>query len=161
MPLTTVRKKGGGEIQVPETHLVTIRDGLFGFDGKERFAVLPQADSAESPFLWLQSLDDAELAFLCLDPRFFRPGYLPRLSRDDWETLETKPEEAILLTLVVVPEDPREMTANLLGPIVISPATRRGRQVVSQDPSHGVRHRILEELQTLRNASPQGGSAGC
>ncbi len=148
-----VRLKGGGEAEVPENHLVHIPQGLFGFDTSERFVLVPQSESADSPFLWLQSLDETELAFLCLDPRFFRPHYLPKLTQADWEAIGCDPKEAVLLSLVVVPPDPREMTANLLGPIVLNPVTRTGRQVISQDPTHGVRHRVLEELAALRSAT--------
>lgn len=146
----TVRTKAGTTVEVAASRTLIVEEGLFGFDGKERFVLMPQAKGEASPFLWLQSLDDPDLAFLCIDPRFFRPDYVPLLPPSEWEALGTTPDEAVILVLVVVPEDPKEMTANLLGPLVFSPKTRRGRQVVSQDPNHRVRHKVLEELAELR-----------
>ena len=41
-----------------------------------------------------------------------------------------QPADALILAILVVPEDPRRMTANLAGPLVINLKTLQGRQLV-------------------------------
>ncbi|HOD34168.1 MAG TPA: flagellar assembly protein FliW, partial [Holophaga sp.] len=54
-------------------------------------------------------------------------------------------KEAMVLALVVIPEDPRNMTANLAGPLVINTRTRSGRQVILDTQRFPLKHRILGE----------------
>lgn len=140
-----VRTKHLGVREVPDERIVEIRDGLYGFGGKERFALIEHGP--ESPFFWLQSLDEAGLAFVVMSPTLFRPDYAPAISRADLADLGIEDvKDALVLVLVVIPEDPRKMTANLQGPLVIHRGTRIGRQLISNDPAHGPRHLILEEM---------------
>lgn len=145
LPRVKIRTKYLGERDVPEERIVTIRDGLFGFGGHERYALIEHGK--ESPFFWLQSVDDPNLAFVVMSPTLFRPDYVPVLAADDIADIGIDDvRDALILVLVVIPDDPREMTANLQGPLVIHPRTRLGRQVISADPSHRTRHKVVEEM---------------
>ena len=42
--------------------------------------------------------------------------------------------------------NPKDMTANLQGPIIINPHKRIGRQAISTNEKYGVKHGILEEM---------------
>jgi flagellar assembly factor FliW len=140
-----IRTKHLGERDVPDERIVTIRDGLFGFGGCERFALIEHGPA--SPFFWLQSVEDPNLAFVAMSPTLFRPDYVPVLAEEDVADIGVEDvRDALILVLVVIPEDPREMTANLQGPVVIHRKTRTGRQMISTDPTHRTRHRIVEEL---------------
>lgn len=139
-----IRTKLGDDVEVPETSLIRLPDGLLGFEDFQRFALVPQGE--ETPFLLLQSLDEPQLAFLTIDPRLFAPDYLPELSDEDLIGLGlTDLSSAVILSIVVIPEDPRKMTANLQGPLIINPATREGRQLISRSSRHSVRHPMLGE----------------
>jgi flagellar assembly factor FliW len=134
-----------GEIEVDETTVLTFPHGLLGFDDMRRFALVDTHDSGL--YYWLQSLDDPGLAFLTAVPWPFFPGYefeLPDADRDALGLVEpapgTNPEEIptmVLCLLTVDPGDapggPHEITANLLGPLVINTDARIGRQVVLVD----------------------------
>lgn len=140
----SITLRDGGAAEVPEKHILRFPDGLFGFPGMENYAIAPYAE--DSPFLWLQSIDEPRLAFLVIDPRFFAPDYVPVIAADELNTVSLKSvEEGIVLTIVVIPEDPKLMTANLMGPLIINPKLRIGRQAISQSPQHLIRHRILGE----------------
>lgn len=139
-----VATKAGGSALVDENHVIRIIDGLVGFSEYENFALIPQAN--ESPFLWLQSMDDPKLAFITIDPRVFAPQYVPAVLGGELKVVGLERiESGIVLAIVVIPEDPRRMTANLLGPVIINPVTRLGRQVISQSPEHSIRHLILPD----------------
>jgi flagellar assembly factor FliW len=142
---TTPRKiktRLGGEVEITDRNLVRIAEGLLGFPDFEEFALIPHGE--ESPFLWLQSVDEPELAFITIDPRIFQPDYLPDVAPDDLTAIGLSDiASAALLAIVVIPENPERMTANLQGPVLINPATHLGRQVISRSTKHRVRHYIL------------------
>ena len=67
-----VMTKAKGRIDIPEEKILTIPEGLFGFEQYTKFAL---CDSDYEPFLWLQSLEDMNLAFLIVDPFLISNDY--------------------------------------------------------------------------------------
>lgn len=47
--------------------------------------------------------------------------------------------------ILVVPQNPALMTANLQGPLVFNPATRRARQLVLAGPEFVTRFRVFAD----------------
>jgi flagellar assembly factor FliW len=138
----TIKTKMGRDVEITEKQVVRMLDGLLGFPDAESFALVPHSD--ESPFLWLQSLDEPGLAFVTLDPRLFKPDYVPDVAPEELALVGLDSvANAIVLVVVVIPEDPQKMTANLQGPLVINPQNRVGRQMISRSSAHPVRHYIL------------------
>ncbi len=137
-----IKARFGRTVEISDRNVIRIDEGLMGFEGYEHFAILPHGE--ESPLFWLQSLDEPELAFVTIDPRIFIPGYEPDVAGDDLERLGLESvSRAVLLCIVVIPEDPQFMTANLQGPLIINSESRTGRQVISRSPRHRVRHYLL------------------
>lgn len=129
----------------PVTHAsssITFPDGLVGFAGPQRFGLSPWGGEG-SPFLLLQSLDDPALAFVVVPPAVFFPDYEPEIGDVDAARIGlTSAEDAVLLVIVNVPDDARDATANLLGPVIVSSATRLGVQAVL-NPDHWPSRRRL------------------
>jgi flagellar assembly factor FliW len=143
-----VQTRPFGEIEVSDRQKLRFAHGIFGFEGLESYVLL---DASKPPFYWLQSLDRADLAFILLDPRLFIPDY--RLDVDEEELAEIgveSPADLIDFAIVTIPEDPREMTANLQGPIVVNRRTLVARQCISRDPAHGVRHPVIGASEPAR-----------
>ena len=143
-----VLTKPYGEMEIDDLQRMHFPRGIFGFEELREFALL---DAAQTPFYWLQSLEKAEIAFVVIDPVFFRPDYVPDV--DPAELAEigiASPGDILLLAIVTIPANSSRMTANLQGPLLINRLTRVGRQSVSMDPRWGVRHAILEELALAR-----------
>ena len=61
---------------------------LFGFDDRVRFIVVSL--KRQEPFKWLQSLEDPDLAFLIIDPLYFKPDYVVEVNPDDLVVLKAK-----------------------------------------------------------------------
>jgi flagellar assembly factor FliW len=130
-----VRSDRLGELDIPADKLLMFPDGLLGFPDAIRFVMVEVEGSDE--YRWLQSVEDPGLAFLAVIPWAFFPDYSPEI--DDATQSElgvAQPTDAIVLCLVTIRDetDP-PITANLLGPVIISTATRVGRQVVQPDSS--------------------------
>ena len=104
--------------------------GLPGFPEARRF-VLARLGDADSPFSMLRSLDEPELEFVVAPPGMFFPDYEPEI--DDSVAgrlgLDTA-DDALLLVIITVAEQPANSTANLLGPIVVNRHTRSAAQAV-------------------------------
>ncbi len=146
-----IRTKAYGDMEIAERQRIIFPRGIFGFEELREFALL---DASQPPFYWLQSLQRVEIAFVLIDPRFFRPDYSPDVDPAELEEIEIRgPEEMLLFAIVTIPEDSSRMTANLQGPLLINRRTSVGRQCISANPQWGVRHIILEELALARKGA--------
>ena len=138
-----------GELEIEEEQIIHFPRGMFAFEDQQRFVLIPCED-VELPIAWLQSLDDADLAFVVMSPFVFRPDYEFKISDEVEAELEIKsPSDVTVLVLLVIPEDVNQMTANLLAPIVINILSKRGRQVILDDKQYTTKHVLSEELSRL------------
>lgn len=133
-----------GSLEVEPASILTFPSGLLGFEDLKRFVLLERPEIA--PLEWLQSVDNPQIVFTVIDPAVVFGNYHPELKAEDWDALGI-PEDApvTIRVLVTVPKDPADMTANLLGPLVMSPAHGKGRQLVLVDSEYPVRQRLLPE----------------
>ncbi len=132
----------------PEDVLVTFPTGLIGFQDLHSFRLFEPAGGY--PLKFLQSVDKTEISFTCIDVAAIKMDYEFPLSDEDAATLAVEePKDALVLALVVIPEDPRQMTANLAGPLVINTKTRQGRQVVLNTEQYPLKYAIISDRQTV------------
>ncbi len=117
---------------------------MIGFPDERRFILLRHSE--ESPFFWLQSIDNGSLAFVVTDPLWFQPDYDIEIAPEEAEQLDLKGLSEGIQTLVVVNIHPlngaTEITANLLGPIVINLHKRLAKQIVLYRSSYSHRYPI-------------------
>lgn len=146
-----------GTLQFPRDLVITVQGGLLGFPHAERFAVL-EHDAEDSPFKWLQAIDDPNLAFIILDPHLLVPDYLRQIEADVHDALGPfDPQDISTIAVVTVPaERPIEMTANLRAPVVVKFSERRGKQIILTNDLFSLNHRIFapEESEERAAASP-------
>ncbi len=148
-----------GTLEVEQDLIIYFADGIIGFEQCQRYIVVRHDEN--SSFRWLQSLDNPSVAFPIVEPSEFRPDYAPTISDLDAKYLELEPMTPNLLFAIVTvpPSNPRSMTANLLGPLVINAITRRGKQVIVQDDCYNTRHEIMEELERTNALAITPGSS--
>jgi len=145
-----IETKNFGAIEVQEDQVLTFAQGLYAFEEKKRYVLLENEDP-ENPLWWLQSLDDPNLVFVLINPFLFKPDYEFDLSDEDVEELGIqKLEEVVVFSLVVIPDDIKKMTANLLAPLIINATTKKGKQIVLLNKNYSTKHLILEELQKIK-----------
>ncbi len=134
-----------GEIEEAEDKILHFAAGLPAFEDEHEFIIVPYDE--ESPYVFLQSVSTPDLAFLMTIPFIFFPDYEFRLEDDVLESLALENQEDLLLyTLLTIPgSDIREMTANLLAPIVINSRTNEGRQIVLDKSAYRTKHKLFHK----------------
>jgi len=119
-----------GELEVEAEKIIILKNPLLGFPKLYRFMLLPH--KGNSPFLWLQSLENPALAFVVVHPSTLGISYRPSLDERVRHELELAADENpdLLLILTIPRGRPEAMTANLLGPLAINVRKRLGLQAV-------------------------------
>ncbi len=141
-----IQTKPFGEIEVSELQVIDFPDGILGFDFIKKFVILDAEDDG-SPFKWMQAFEEKDLAFVIIRPVDFMESYDLAISQNDFEAVKAESaDELIVFAIVTIPENPKDMTANLQGPIIINPVTKLGKQAISMSDRYKVRHRILDEM---------------
>ena len=134
-----------GQIVIEEDKIITMTQGILGFPDDRRYVLIPHKEG--SPFHWLQSVDTPHLAFVVASPGRFFADYAFDISDDVERELEIEsPEDVDCLVIITIPKDnPRKLTANLLGPVVINVKKRLARQVVLDPNVYPVRCPLIPE----------------
>jgi flagellar assembly factor FliW len=132
-----------GEIEYSADDIITFIDGVIGFPQNTEFLLLNHKPN--TPFRWLQSLQEPSLAFLVAFPDAIVPGYAPEVNDSVAKELDlTEETPKLLLTTVTIPAGkPNEMTTNLVGPFIINGVTMRAKQVILSDDAYTVKHRVF------------------
>ncbi len=138
-----------GEIEYSADDIITFADGVIGFPNNTQFLLLNHKPN--TPFRWLQSIEDSGLAFLVAFPEVIAPGYAPEIENSIAQELELTEEtpQMVLTTVTIPPGRPEEMTTNLLGPIIINGATMQAKQVILTDEAYTVKHRVFATTERI------------
>lgn len=146
-----VDTKAYGKVAVEEKQIFHFNEGILGFESIKDYVLI---DSSQYPFMWLQALEVEHVAFIVIDPMIFRPDYDPGLTVSQLNMVNLKDAEtALLLAIVTIPDNQKDMTANLQGPILLNREKRVGKQFISADNRWLTKHNILEELSQKREHS--------
>ncbi len=139
-----VKTKVKGIVNVEEKQLVTFPDGLLGFEKYTKFALI---DSEYEPFIWLQSTEERNLAFLMIDPFLICSDYEADIDDSTLKNIGVESaEDIIIMTLVTIPKDGSAITANFLGPVVINKKNRKCLQVILTDNRWTTKFDIVKAL---------------
>jgi flagellar assembly factor FliW len=122
-----------GEIEYEKDEVIRFEQGLYGFEENQSF-ILVNLDDADFPFNWLQSIEDEELSFVLTSPFLFIEKYEFELPDAIAEALEIQqPEDALILSTVVLNEVLEKSTMNLQAPIIINRKLNKGRQIILEE----------------------------
>jgi flagellar assembly factor FliW len=139
----TLQSSRFGELQIPAEAVLDFPSGLIGLGGRH-FALL--ARSEESAFVWLHSMDDADLAVPVTNPWRFFPDYEVELSDDEAERIGiTDPSEASVYVTVRSAAALGDFRANLRAPILV--VGNQGHQVINHAADAPVRAPLFTGLQ--------------
>ena len=136
-----------GELEVDKKDILNLKEGLLGFDNLKKFFIVDPGD--QTLILWLQSIEDEGTAFPIIEPKIFKPDYSVKLLPAELTSLNLESlADASIYTILTIPKDVTEMSANLKAPLVINNKTKAARQIVLQDSKLEVKWPMYKELKT-------------
>ncbi len=145
-----------GQIEISTNEIISIPSGILGFPDDQNFCLVDTGD--DTLIIWLQSLTNPRLAFPVLEPKLFKNDYVVRLSAAELRELKLNSiRDASVFTILTIPSNFSEMTANLKAPLVINVKDKIAKQVVLQENDQPIKHPMFKELRSqimsLRAAS--------
>ena len=122
---------------------IVFPEGLVGCPEWQRFVQVVDADE-DLPVAILQCLDDTAVQLMVTDPVLVEPDYAAPLSNPERAALglPSGVDPVVYCTLSVSQDG--SISANLLGPLVVNPVTRRGLQLVLTESSYSTRHPVAQ-----------------
>lgn len=149
-----VKTRYFGEVELDDEKILTFEEGIIGFEHLRKFTLIYNDENESSAAItWLQSVEEPMVALPVISPFSVMADYNPVVEDEVLLPLGTLTEEntAIFLTLTV-PSDITRMTTNLKAPIVINAETKKGCQVIAENPDYVVKYNIYELIQQMKAA---------
>jgi flagellar assembly factor FliW len=115
-----------GPMEIREDRILRFPSGLLGFSHLRRYALV---DYKDTPLMWLQAIDDPDVAFIVADPKSVAGDRTITLSGDVTRFLGIEREED-LSVLLILRVDGGKVIANLNGPLAINSRRMLGVQAV-------------------------------
>jgi flagellar assembly factor FliW len=117
-------------------------EGLVGCEHWRHFLLEPPTDLV-APVWLLRCLDEPGCNLMLADPRKVSLSYAYEPQPEDRQALDLGDAEPVLFCTLSIGED-GWINANLLGPLMVNPATGQGRQVVLTGTHYPVQFRVAQ-----------------
>ena len=152
-----------GQLTIGDDEVIKVPQGILGFPEYTEFCLIDPGD--ETLILWLQSLQNPHISFPVLEPKIFKPEYAVRLSANELRELKLENvNQSAVFSILTIPEDVTQMSANLKAPLVVNLKEQLGRQVVLQENEYGIKQDMFKELRahliTIASQKKKGAAEG-
>lgn len=141
-----------GAIEIADDKIIVMEKGMIGFPNLTHFALIFDEEKKDKAFriMWLQSMDDGDVAFPVTDPIYLKEDYAPSVNDEIIAPLgEMYADNTYLLVTVTVPKQIEDFSVNLKAPIVINTDSNKGAQVITED-DYPVKYKIYDLLKAKR-----------
>jgi len=133
-----------GEIEFAETDVITLCAPILGFPDLSDFILI--SNDKSYPFLWFQSVQDANICFILVEPEIFYPDYKPELNKREGKILGAEDDSEIkLFGIVVVPDQPKNATVNLRAPLALNMNKKLSKQVILEDDKWQIKTPLFKD----------------
>ena len=136
-----------GSIKYQEKEIITFPDGLYGFEHLKKFLFI--SDKQDTIFFYLQSIDDVDITFILARPKDIVKNYVLMISKVDMAKIKAENELDLQdYVIITIPKDVENISANLLGPVVINERLNIAAQLISKNTEYSTKHKILDQVQS-------------
>ena len=133
-----------GEMKYEEKDIVIFNKGLLGFKELKKYFLIDLEEI--KPFKILQSLESDEVGMIVISPYDFFEDYEIKLNEEIIKNLKIKSsEEVIIVNTVTLNSEPKKITTNLQGPIIINISNNIGEQLIVDDPKYKIKEPLVKE----------------
>ena len=137
-----------GEIEIDKDSVFNFVSPIIGFQNLKQYAIIDYRP--DSPFKWLQSLEDSELAFPITLCSFFGIDYQFDIPDEEAELLEIETaDDVFVCNIANIPSsNPQGATINMLAPIIMNIANKKAMQVILKNTNFEVRYKLFDKENT-------------
>lgn len=133
-----------GQIEYEEKNIMIFNKGLLGFNELKTY-FLVELEGFE-PFKLLHSLENQDVGMIMISPYDFFKDYEIELSEETIQNLKIKsPEEVMIITTVTLNSNPKKITTNLQGPIIINSSNNLGEQIIVDNSKYKIKESLIKE----------------
>ena len=130
-----------GEVEIEDTAIINFVGPIFGFTEMTRYFLVHSSE--ESPFEFMQSVEDPNLTFVLTDPFQFHPEYEFDIEERWLDKLELLSEELVDIRVITTIRSATDITINLKAPIVINKQTKEGAQIILESSEYTTRYSLV------------------
>ncbi len=143
--VVTIETKKFGVIDVNKDAIFNFVMPIIGFNDLKKYAIIDY--KPDSPFKWLQSLEDMELAFPITLCSFFDIDYKFDIPDEEAQTLGIESaDDVFVCNIANIPmSNPQGATINMLAPIVINLTNKKAMQLVLKNTDFQVRYKLFDK----------------
>ena len=141
-----------GEIEIADEKIITMERGMIGFPNLNHFALIfdEEKGQKQTSIMWLQSMDDTDIAFPVMDPHAVKEDYNPNVNEEIVAPIgELNEENTCVLVTVTVPKKIEDFSVNLKAPIVVNMDNRKAVQLIVED-DYPVKYKVYEVLKAKK-----------
>lgn len=133
-----------GELEINKDMIFNFVSPIIGFNDLKEYAIIDY--KPDSPFKWLQSIEDTSLAFPVTLCSFFGIDYQFDIPDDEAQKLGIETADDVLVcNICTIPSsNPKGATVNLLAPVVINFNNKKAMQIILKDTKFEVRHKLFD-----------------
>ena len=147
-----VRSSRFGALEVSPDKCITMERPILGFESLKTFCLIAREEYR--PFVWMQSVDHPDVAFVLANPLLFFPDYHIEVHSKEIAELGVVSTSSVeTWVIITIPDNPKEMTANLQGPIIINIENRKAKQLVLVNSDYAVQHELFSAKNAELSAS--------
>lgn len=141
-----------GQIEIADDQIIRMSKGMIGFPDLNNFALIFDEEKGRkaTSIMWLQSMDDPDIAFPVMDPIAIMEDYAPNVNDEIIAPLgELNADNTYILVTVTVPRKVEDFSVNLKAPIVVNMDNRKAVQLIVED-DYPVKYKVYEVLKAKK-----------
>ena len=134
-----------GELEIADSRVITFNKGIPGFEDYKEYVLIPADEKGETPFFFLQSIEEEKVNFFLLDTFSFFKDYDLKIEDKTVVQLQIEePTDVIVFTTITVKGEIKNATTNLKAPLVINTTKQLGMQIVLDNKNYLIKQPIFQ-----------------
>ena len=137
-----------GEIEVDKDLIFEFVAPIIGFNDLKKYTIIDY--KPDSPFKWLQSLEDMSLAFPVTLCSFFGIDYQFDIPDEEADLLGIESaDDVFVCNIANIPaSNPKDVTINMLAPIIMNTVNKKAMQTILKNKEFQVRYKLFNRENT-------------
>ena len=133
-----------GEVEVDKNNIFEFVSPIIGFNDLTKYTIIDY--KPDSPFKWLQSIEDTELAFPVTLCSFFGIDYKFDIPDEEAQNLGIEnPDDVFVCNIANIPSsNPQGATINMLAPVVVNLQNKKAMQIILKNTDFQVRYKLFD-----------------